>query len=49
MIVVLDALRDAVPVDPWLAGLWLAAALALGAAIVYAWRRLLSPFNDRSL
>jgi hypothetical protein len=39
MIDVLEALRDTVPVDPWLAGLWLAGALALGAAIVYAWRR----------
>jgi hypothetical protein len=41
---VLAALREVVPVDPWLAGLWLAAALALGAAIVYAWRRAFSPF-----
>jgi hypothetical protein len=39
MIDVFDALREAVPVNPWLAGLWLAAALALGAVIVYAWRR----------
>jgi hypothetical protein len=45
MIDVLAALRDTVPVNPWLAGLWLAAALALGAAIVYAWRRLFSPFK----
>jgi hypothetical protein len=39
MIDVLDALRDVVPVNPWLAGLWFLSALALGAMIVCAWRR----------
>jgi hypothetical protein len=36
---VLAALRDAFPVNPWLATLWLAAALGLACLIVYVWRR----------
>jgi len=34
------ALRDAVPVNPWLAALWLISAIALGGLLVYAWQRL---------
>ena len=37
------ALRDAFPINPWLAALWLAAALALAALLVYGWRRLVPP------
>jgi len=38
--IVADALRDAMTVNPWLAALWLAAAVALAALLVYTWRRL---------
>jgi hypothetical protein len=34
------ALRDAFPVNPWLAALWLLAAIALAGLLVYVWRRL---------
>ena len=37
---VTTALRDALPVSPWLAALWLASAIALGGLLVYAWQRL---------
>jgi hypothetical protein len=33
------ALRDAFPVNPWLATLWLVAAIALAGLLVYVWRR----------
>jgi hypothetical protein len=36
---VLLAVRDAFPVNPWLAALWLAAAIALAGLLVYVWRR----------
>jgi len=36
---VLAALRGAFPVNPWLATLWLATAIALAALLVYLWRR----------
>jgi hypothetical protein len=39
MTALLTALRDAFPVNPWLAALWLAAALGLACLIVYVWRR----------
>jgi hypothetical protein len=38
--IVWGALRDAFPVNPWLAALWLLSALALAALLVYGWRRL---------
>jgi len=38
--IVLQALRDAFPVDPWLAALWLLSALGLAALLVYVWQRL---------
>jgi hypothetical protein len=37
------ALRDAFPVSPWLAALWLLSAIALAGLLVGAWRRLLRP------
>jgi hypothetical protein len=40
---VLLALRDAFPVNPWLAALWLLSAIALGGLVVYGWQRLLGP------
>jgi hypothetical protein len=40
MSIVADALRDTMTVNPWLAALWLAAAVALAALLVYTWRRL---------
>jgi hypothetical protein len=39
--IVLGALRNAFPIDPWLAALWLLSALALAALLVYGWQRLL--------
>jgi hypothetical protein len=36
---VLAALRDTLPVDPWLAAMWFCAALALAVLLVYVWRR----------
>lgn len=41
--VVAEALRDAMTVNPWLAALWLGAAVALGVLLVYTWRRLARP------
>jgi hypothetical protein len=38
--IVLGALRDAFPVNPWLAALWFFSALALAALVVYGWDRL---------
>jgi hypothetical protein len=38
--IVLGALKDAFPVNPWLAALWFLSALALAALLVYGWRRL---------
>jgi hypothetical protein len=38
--VVVDALKNTVSVNPWLAGLWLMAAVALAGLLVYTWRRL---------
>ena len=38
---VLLALRDAFPVNPWLAAVWFLSALALAGLLVYAWKRLL--------
>jgi hypothetical protein len=38
--IVLQGLKDAFPVDPWLAGLWFVSAVALGALLVYGWHRL---------
>jgi hypothetical protein len=37
---VLLALRDAFPVNPWLAALWFLSAIALAGLVVYAWQRL---------
>jgi len=37
---VLLALRDAFPVNPWLAVLWFLSAIALAGLLVYAWQRL---------
>ena len=37
---VLLALRDAFPVNPWLAALWFLSAIALAGVAVYAWQRL---------
>ena len=39
---VLAALRGAFPVNPWLAALWLTAAIVLAAVLVYSWRRAVS-------
>lgn len=39
--IILGALRDAFPVNPWLATLWLLSALTLAALLVYGWQRLL--------
>ena len=38
--IVAEALKDAMSVNPWLAVLWLLAAVALAALLVYTWRRL---------
>jgi membrane protein DedA with SNARE-associated domain len=38
--IVSGALRDALPVNPWLAALWFLSALVLAALLVYAWGRL---------
>ena len=38
--IVLQGLKDAFPINPWLAGLWLLSALALAALLVYGWQRL---------
>ena len=40
---VLLALKGVFQVNPWLAGLWLASAVALGGLIVYGWGRLSRP------
>jgi len=37
---VTTALRDALPVNPWLAALWVISAIALGGLLVYVWQRL---------
>jgi hypothetical protein len=38
--IVAGALKDAMSVNPWIAALWLAGAVALAALVVYTWRRL---------
>jgi hypothetical protein len=38
--IVLQGLKDAFPVNPWLAALWFLSALALAALLVYGWQRL---------
>ncbi|MFL6935063.1 MAG: hypothetical protein ACJ8EJ_10500 [Xanthobacteraceae bacterium] len=38
--IVLQGLKDAFPVNPWLAALWFLFALALAALLVYGWQRL---------
>ena len=38
--IVLQGLKDAFPVNPWLAALWFFSALALAALLVYGWQRL---------
>ena len=44
---VLAALRGAFPVNPWLATLWLTAAIVLAALLVYFWRQAVS--SDQGL
>jgi hypothetical protein len=39
----LAALKEAFPVNPWLAALWLLSAIVLAGLLVYVWRRLLGP------
>jgi hypothetical protein len=39
--IVLQGLKDAFPVNPWLAALWLLSALALAALLLYGWQRLM--------
>ena len=39
--IIFEALKEAIPVNPWLGALWLFSALALAALLVLAWQRLL--------
>ena len=39
--IILEALKEAFPVNPWLGALWLFSAVALAGLLVYGWRRLL--------
>lgn len=42
VVIVLTALRDVLgPVNPWLAGLWLASTIVLACLLVCGWQRLL--------